>query len=405
MPKAARVREGAGYLPRIDIGDLRRMRDLLPCGKPRLRVQAAILRKGGRERRGHGGGTGGESVDRTQPAPAPGRGGLCRICDGPGTGRPCRLADDERPRLELFICNGPQACGYARDNWTAGLLVRHIARCLGEAYGASDLLDLVSPMGYPVREQRPVPHRSASPGERAEFRGATRLEQTEHRKRGHTVLCFEACAKTRSPSARRGIRTRGGSDTVSTNHSRKGMQMLGMPGDGTLDLMFSETYNSGDTMRMIRHVHKKYEKVYCMRDNAGPNTAAAVLKYAAESGGDAVLRHILPYTPQLSPIGPQWAATKGGVGGTYFGDFGSMQRCIRDALENGEIPVVRLQEYLTDTASPRGDASVKVICTVWRDPPCVLVRAGPGARSRVCGNMLPPTRWPCTKPPREAGRH
>ena len=127
--------------------------------------------------------------------------------------------------------------------------------------------------------------------------------------------------------------------------------------------MFSETYNSGDTIRMIKHVHEKYEKVYCVLDNAGPNTAAAVLKYAVESGGDVVLKYILPYTPQLNPIEPQWAAIKGGVGGTYFGDFGSMQTCIKDALENGEVPVVRLQEYLTDPASRRGETSAKVICT------------------------------------------
>ena len=76
-----------------------------------------------------------------------------------------------------------------------------------------------------------------------------------------------------------------------------------------------------------------------------------------------VLRYTLPHTPKLNPIEPQWAAIKGGVGGTYFGDFGSMQICIKKALENGEITVVRLQEYMTDPASPRGDTGVEVICT------------------------------------------
>ena len=364
MPKAVKIKEGVEYLPEHDSADLERMRDVLPAGKPRLRVQAAILRKKGM------------SIEKTGPAPGENpstihnrllrlaEGGLCRIYDRPGTGRPCKLADDELLRPELLICNGPQACGYARDNWTAGLLAHQIMNCFGEKYSASGLLDLVSRMGYSVRKPQPAPYNSASPEEQAEFREATKRDQMEHRKRGYKVLCFDACAKTDSPAARRGIRTRGGSDTVSTNHSKKSIQMLGMLGEGTLDhLMFSKTYNSGDTLRMIRHVHKKYEKIYCLMDNAGSNTAADVLKYAAGSGGGVVPGHTLPHTPQLNPIEPQWAAIRGSVGGTYFGDFGSMQICIKKALENGEIPVVRLQECLTDPTSPRGGAGIKVIRT------------------------------------------
>ena len=362
MPKAVKIKEGAEYLREIDIGDLERMRDMLPSGKPRLRVQAAILRKKGMSVGEIGAALGENPSTIHNWLLRLAEGGLCRIYDRPGTGRPCKLADDERLRLELFICNGPQACGYARDNWTAELLAHQIMNCFGAKYSASGLLDLVSRMGYSVRKPQPVPYNSASPEEQAEFREATRRDQMEYRKRGYKVLCFDACAKTDSPSARRGIRTRGGSDTVSTNHSKKSIQMLGMLGDETLDLMFSKTYNSGDTLRMIRHVHKKYEKVYCLMDNAGSNTAADVLKYAAGSGGGVVLRYILPHTPQLNPIEPQWAAIKGGVDGTYFGDFGSMQICIKKALENGEIPVVRLQEYMTDPASPRGDTGVEVIC-------------------------------------------
>lgn len=118
--------------------------------------------------------------------------------------------------------------------------------------------------------------------------------------------------------------------------------------------MFRETYKSDDTIQMLEHARKKYGKVYCLLDNFGSNTATAVLKHVADSGGDIVLRYTLPHTPQLNPIEPQWAAVKGGVGSTYFGDFASMQQCIKDALENGEIPVVRLQEYMTDLAS-RGE--------------------------------------------------
>ena len=108
MPKAVKVKRGAGYLPKTDIGDLRRMRDLLPCGKPRLRVQAAILRKEGRSVGEIGTALGENPSTVHNWLLRLAEGGMCRIYDRPGTGRPCKLADDERLRLELFICNGPQ---------------------------------------------------------------------------------------------------------------------------------------------------------------------------------------------------------------------------------------------------------------------------------------------------------
>lgn len=47
MPRAVKVKRGAGYLPEYDIGDPERMLRLMPHGKPRLRVHAAIPRKRG----------------------------------------------------------------------------------------------------------------------------------------------------------------------------------------------------------------------------------------------------------------------------------------------------------------------------------------------------------------------
>ena len=157
--------------------------------------------------------------------------------------------------LELFICNGPQACGYARGNWTAGLLARRIMNCLGGKCGASGLPGLVSQMGYSVRKPQPVPYNSASPEEQAEFREATRRDQMEYRKRGYKVLCFDACAKTDSPSARRGIRTRGGSDTVSTNHSKKSIRCRGCWGGdaGSSDVQQDLQFRRHLTHRAIQN--------------------------------------------------------------------------------------------------------------------------------------------------------
>ena len=157
---------------------------MLPDEKPRMMIHAAILRKedntcGDIER----------ILKKSQSTIHDWlvrleEGGLCRIYDGPGTGRPCRLSDDEKLRLELFICNGPQACGYERDSWTSGLLNRHVQECFGVSYTKSGILRLASRMGYSVRGTRPVPYNSASPEEQAEFRETIHKEQMEYRKEG-----------------------------------------------------------------------------------------------------------------------------------------------------------------------------------------------------------------------------
>ncbi len=121
---------------------------------------------------------------------------------------------------------------------------------------------------------------------------------------------------------------------------RNTYQMLGMQGDGTLDhLMFSKTYNSGDALRMIRHVHKKYEKIYCLMDNAGANTAADVLKYAAGSGGGVVLRYTLPHTPQLNPIEPQWNVLRRMMlAGRYFASVEDLRAVIAAIARRRCVP-------------------------------------------------------------------
>ena len=138
--------------------------------------------------------------------------------------------------------------------------------------------------------------------------------------------------------------------------------MLGMLGDDTLHMMFSHTYNSDDTIRMLNYVLKIYGKYYCIMDNAGANKSAKIAKYVAESGGNIILRYILPHTPQLNSIEPQWDAVKSGIGGTYYGSFEKMQQSVKKALENGEIPVVRPQKYMMIPDFERGDTRAEVIC-------------------------------------------
>ena len=362
MTREMKVKKGAEYLPDYDTKDLEQMHERLPRDKARLRVRAAILRKQGMSCEDIGSTIGEKTQTVYDWLRRLADGGMCRIYDTPSPGRPCKLSDDEKCRLELTIRNGPMAAEYSRDAWTSRILAEHTEKVTGQKYSKSGMLKLASRLGYSVRVPRPVPYNSATPEEQAEFKKNAKREMDEHREAGYKICCYDACAKKDSPTAQRGIRTRGGSETVSTNYSKKSLQILGVLGEKTLDILFSHTYKSEDTIRMIDHVHEKYGKLYILLDNAGANTSMKVKNHVKDMNGDIVLKYTLPHTPQLNPIEPQWLVIKGAVGGAYFGDFESMQRCIARALERGEIPVVRLQEYMLGPTPPEGPPRVQVIC-------------------------------------------
>ena len=125
-------------------------------------------------------------------------------------------------------------------------------RTTGKTYCKSGLLALASQMGYSVRASRPVPYNWATPDEQAEFKEEAKREMDEYRRKGYHICCYDACAVTDSPTALRGIRTRGGTNTVGTNYSKESIQMLGVLEEDTLDILFSRTYKSDYTIRIVQ---------------------------------------------------------------------------------------------------------------------------------------------------------
>ena len=357
-----KVKKGSEYLEGYTIENLERIRKSLSRDKPRLRVHAAMLRKKGKSCREIGETLGENTQTIYEWLRRLEEGGLCRIYDAPSTGRLCKLSNDEQNRLAITIQNSPRDMGYSRDTWTSRILAEHVEKEMGQTYSISGMLALASRLGYSWRVPRPVPYNSATPEEQAKFKEDTKQEMDKYREAGYKICCFDVCAKRDSPTAQRGLRTRGGTETVRTNYSKKGIHIFGVLGENTLDIIFSHTYKSDDTIRMLDHVREKYGKVYCLMDNAGANKSFTVQKRVRDMKGDMVLKYTLPHTPQLNPIEMQWLVVKGAVGGTYFGDFASMQKTIKQALERGEIPVVRLQEYMLGPTPSKDPPSVEVIC-------------------------------------------
>ena len=62
--------------------------------------------------------------------------------------------------------------------------------------------------------------------------------------RHYKLLCFDAAGFVDAPSSSRGIRLKGGKDTVQINYPKKSFQIIGALGQGTLDIQFHEKVNS-----------------------------------------------------------------------------------------------------------------------------------------------------------------
>ena len=58
------------------------------------------------------------------------------------------------------------------------------------------------------------------------------------------------------------------------------------------------------------------------------------------------MQFLPPRTPQHNPIEIQWREIRRAIAGIYFRDVDEMYKRIRQLLHSGEIPIVKLFEYM-----------------------------------------------------------
>ena len=88
--------------------------------------------------------------------------------------------------------------------------------------------------------------------------------------------------------------------------------MIGVLGDGTLDLQFHDDLSAGSYVELVRHLHRRYGKVGIIADNARRPHRRYHAKVPGRYGGDVEILHLPPRTPQLNPIEVEWREIKGG---------------------------------------------------------------------------------------------
>ncbi|MCE2509149.1 MAG: hypothetical protein J4G04_07650, partial [Nitrosopumilaceae archaeon] len=155
----------------------------------------------------------------------------------------------------------PGESGFVRGSWNSTMVARRILERFGIICGRRTALGAAHRLGFSVRKPWPIPYNSATPEEQVGFIERTRGTIARWKGEGRTVPAIDAATLRDSPVSRRGLRRRGGRDTVRTNHSKKAMRLVGAPGDGTLDLQFHEDLKAGSHVDLVECARRRHKKI------------------------------------------------------------------------------------------------------------------------------------------------
>ena len=347
MPKPNVVKRGSRYLRGVDVKYLEVMVEGEKPGKSRDVLQAAVLRK--RDKTlgeisnciGHPVSTIHGWLARLES------GGLGRRYDNKSPGRPPRLTDEEQKAIGEDLDKSPTECGFGRGNWNSKMVVQRIWVRFGKVCSRRSASGLARKLGFSYRKPRPIPYNSATPEEQEAFIEKAKETIAKWASEERIILALDAASLRDSPTSRRGLRRRGGRDTVPTNYSRKSLHVIGALGNGTLDIQFHENLSADSYIALIEYVlrhHKKKIGIVC--DNANALTGKDMRKYLDDMGDAVEMLNLLPHTPQLNPIEIQWREIKAAIADRFFGGLEKMRDAIIHMLHNKEIPIVKLYQWM-----------------------------------------------------------
>ena len=226
------------------------------------------------------------------------------------------------------------------------MLARRICGRFGIVCSRRTALRVAGRLGFSTCKPRPIPYNGATPEEQAQFVKEKEGTIARWRAEGRAIRSIHGTTLRDSPVSRRGLRPRGGRDTVCTNHSRKSTNLIGALGDGTLGLQFHENLKADIYIALLEFARRRHKKIGILADNAGALTGRAMKEYLQSTNGAVQMMRLPPRTPQLNAIEIEWREVRAGTADTFFGSLDKMRDDIIRMLHNGEMPIVKTFEWL-----------------------------------------------------------
>ena len=274
------------------------------------------------------------------------REGLGRRHDKKSPGRRRSLTPKQGGAIKEDLGKPPSESGFERGSWNSKMLAKLIRDKFGIVCSRRTALRVAGRLGFSTRKPRPAPCNSATAEEQAQFVREREGAIARWKAEGRAIPSIHGTTLRDSPVSRRGLRPRGGRDTVCTNYSRKSINLIGAPGDGTPGLRFHENLKADSYIALLEFARRRHKKIGVIADNAGALAGRAMKEYLQGTNGAVQMIHLRPRTPQLNPIETEWRGVRAATADTFFGSLDKMRDVIIRMLHNREMPVVKTLEWL-----------------------------------------------------------
>ena len=111
-----------------------------------------------------------------------------------------------------------------------------------------------------------MPYNCATPEKQDEYICETIKMLKKYDGKRYKVVCVDAAAFVDAPLSTRGIRVKGGKDTVQINFSKKSIKIIGALGLGTFDMQFYQKTDADSVIALLEYLRYLYGK-FCIRDH------------------------------------------------------------------------------------------------------------------------------------------
>ena len=273
--------------------------------------------------------------------------GLKRRHDIKNKGAACKLDNKQIRKLLRTLDKGPKSAGYESNLWTLRLINKYIKKEFKVDYHDESIWQLLRRLEFRPIVPRPRHPKSATPEEREEFKKKAHRMTAFWTNRGYAVLVQDEAhvylkivpKRTWSRQKKPVISTKG-------MWGNKRVTIMGVIGkDGT---HYFDLYDSGNwenTKKFLLKVHEQFGPVLIFMDNASYHKKREIRALTRKFEGKIQVRFLLPYTPELSPIEPQWTGCKKWVNSTPLENLAHLSKGLKTAINQGVVKIVKLHDY------------------------------------------------------------
>ena len=262
-------------------------------------------------------------------------------------GAACKLNPEQLASLKKDLIEGPKAGGFESGVWTAPLLVEHVKRKYGVQYEDSGMIRLLHRMGFSCRKPRPRHPKAATKEEIEDFKKEAQKDIADYSQKGYTILAGDECSHILGWNIKNGWYPKNNPVTTPISLSRQRFYSFGALSQDDFYCAFYDKANGTNFLNFLTLLYDKYGKFVIYLDSASYHKSKEVLRYVEKKFGDNVrLEFILKYTPELNPVEGQWRITKKHTANSVYESIDEMKKSIRKMLDNGEIKVAKMFDYL-----------------------------------------------------------